>query len=87
MSKTGSLSIPPIHPLSYPIEQRSRKKYRGFDVDTLPETYQSNSSEEEAVLEYVDNFRKQFSQLYPQRCDLLLFPKNECNIPVCSTKF
>ena len=38
-------------------------------------------------LEYVDNFRKQFVQLYPDRPQLLLSPLNEAGVPkfVCTT--
>ncbi len=51
-----------------------------------PESYLANTPEEQIVIAYVDSFRKQFGQLYPHRPELLLFPMNECNIPVSTTQ-
>lgn len=42
-----------------------------------PYSFAENNAEEVAVLEHVETFRKQFTQLYPQRPTLLLTPKNE----------
>lgn len=82
MSSTHKLVVPPYDPLPLPILQRIKENYKDVDVTCMPESYRRNTQEEEQVLEYVDNFRKQFAQLYPQRSDLFLNPRNECGIPV-----
>lgn len=46
----------------------------------LPRSYSTNSPEELLVFEYVENFRRQFVQLYPDRKELLLCPRNECGV-------
>ena len=58
-----------------------------LDQSLLPHSYRSNSTKEELCLEYVENFRRQFISLFPQRQPLLLFPKNECGVRkfVCTT--
>ena len=43
----------------------------------------SNTAKEETVLEYVEDFRRQFVQVFPDRRPLLLFPKNEAGVRVC----
>ena len=57
------------------------------DADMLPFTYRSNTTKEDLVMEYVENFRVQFVQLYPNRPPLLLTPQNEVQFPkfVCTT--
>ena len=54
----------------------------GLAFHTLPQGYRENSSKEEAVLEYVENFRRQFVQLFPLRRELFLCPLNECGVRV-----
>jgi hypothetical protein len=78
MSK--SITFPPLKSVVHPIQKRIEKYIAEEDANSLPGSIQNNSAEE-VVLEYVDNFRKQFGQLYPQRGDMLLSPKNECGIP------
>eukprot|EP01137_Pigoraptor_chileana_P033672 Opistho-2@24921 len=53
----------------------------------IPESYKSNSYKEELALAFVENFRRQFVQLYPDRKPLLLCPPNENGIEkfVCTT--
>lgn len=53
----------------------------------LPDGFTKNTLKESLVLEYVENFRKQFIQLYPDRRPLLLTPANEAGTPkfVCTT--
>lgn len=53
----------------------------------FPKSYTSNSSKEETILEYVEDFRRQFVQLFPHRRALFLCPLNECGVRkfVCST--
>lgn len=52
-----------------------------------PDSYNSNTKKEELVLEYVDNFKKQFQYIYPDRRPLFLTPINECAMEkfVCTT--
>jgi hypothetical protein len=59
----------------------------GLAFHTLPHSYRENSAKEEAVLEYVENFRRQFVLLFPARRELMLCPVNECGVRkfVCST--
>ena len=54
---------------------------------TLPVSYSQNGDEELLVLEYIENFRRQFVQLYPDRKELLLCPRNECGLEkfICTT--
>jgi hypothetical protein len=65
--------------------ERVRKQYKGFDPQSAPESYRTLSTDENILFEYVDNFRKQFQQLYPLRPDPLLFPQNECSTQVLHT--
>lgn len=60
---------------------------QSIDPGDLPQSYSNNSEEEELVLEYVENFRRQFVQLYPERKELLLCPRNECGVEkfICTT--
>ena len=53
----------------------------------LPPTYTANTLKEELCLEYVEHFRKQFVQLFPDRKPLFLVARNEAGVPkfVCST--
>lgn len=43
----------------------------------LADTIARNTLKEEVVLEYAENFRQQFVQIYPDRRELILRPKNE----------
>jgi hypothetical protein len=62
---------------------RSTKYERILAVrsDALPDSFRRNSLKESLVLEYVEHFRKQFVQLYPDRPPLLLAPLNEAGVP------
>ena len=53
----------------------------------LPPSYTSNTSKEETILEYVEDFRRQFVQVFPERRPLLLCPLNEAGVRkfVCTT--
>jgi len=53
----------------------------------LPAGYTSNMAKEETILEYVEDFRRQFVQVFPERRPLLLVPLNEFNVRkfVCTT--
>lgn len=63
------------------------QRVAALDPGRLPHSYSSNSTKEELALEYVENFRRQFISLFPDRQPLLLFPKNECGVRkfVCTT--
>lgn len=57
------------------------------DASKAPESYLRNNNEEEKILEYADNFRQQYSRLFPSRKQLLLSPPNEFGVKkfMCST--
>jgi hypothetical protein len=54
---------------------------------SAPVSFTGNTEKEELCLEYVENFRRQFRELFPGRRPLLLFPQNECGVRkfVCTT--
>lgn len=54
---------------------------------TLPNSYRSSTAKEKLMIEYVDKFTRQFVDLYPLRCPLMLCPRNECGLRkfVCTT--
>ncbi|KXS13619.1 hypothetical protein M427DRAFT_500237 [Gonapodya prolifera JEL478] len=56
-------------------------------LPSLPRSYIENSAKEELILEYVENFRRQYAQVYPGRKDLLLCPGNEFGVKkfICTT--
>jgi hypothetical protein len=62
---------PPMFPLP-PVKCQNPNDY--------PESYNSNSKKEELILEYVENFKKQFQYIYPDRRPLFLTPLNECGV-------
>ncbi len=53
----------------------------------LPSSYSSNTAKEETLLEYVEDFRRQFVSLFPARPPLYLSPRNECGVRkfICTT--
>ena len=48
-----------------------------------PNSYKSNNAKEIEVLNYAENFRRQFVHLYRDRKPLFLAPPNEFSIEVC----
>jgi hypothetical protein len=68
-------------------EPQKISRMQMVDAQDLPRSYSNNSPEELLVLEYVENFRRQFVQLYPNRKQLLLVPRNECGVEkfICTT--
>ncbi|KAJ3080287.1 hypothetical protein HK102_003163, partial [Quaeritorhiza haematococci] len=50
-------------------------------------SYYQNSAKELLVLQYVENFKRQYAQLFPGRKELLLYPPNEFGIRkfICTT--
>jgi hypothetical protein len=55
--------------------------------DDYPNSYRFNTKKEELVIEFVDNFKRQFQYVYPDRRPLILTPLNECGVEkfVCTT--
>nr|CAH8833855.1 unnamed protein product [Trichobilharzia regenti] len=58
-----------------------------FETFTFPNSYKENTLKESRLLEYCENFSRQYEHLCPDRTKLLLIPKNECGIRkfVCTT--
>ncbi|VDP88662.1 unnamed protein product [Echinostoma caproni] len=58
-----------------------------FDPDQFPQSYRENNSKEARLLDYCENFRRQYATLCPDRTRLLLAPENECGVEkfVCTT--
>ena len=60
------------------------RRTRQLDIETLEAPFRynasNNSNKEDLCLEYVENFRAQFVELFPDRKELLLCPKNECKV-------
>ncbi len=67
----------------------SLKATRLAEVNTslLLPSVTTNSKKEHLVLEYIDNFRAQFEEVFPRRRPLLLTAKNEAGVEkfVCTT--
>lgn len=53
----------------------------------MPKSSTSVTKKEQIMLDYVDDYRRTFIELYPTRRPLLLFPPNECGVEkfVCTT--
>ncbi|XP_067895745.1 dynein regulatory complex subunit 7 isoform X2 [Heterodontus francisci] len=45
-----------------------------------PTSYQKNTTKEQTMLQYAENFRQQYVYLYPDRKPLFLNPLNECRV-------
>ncbi|KER29072.1 putative flagellar protein FliS [Opisthorchis viverrini] len=58
-----------------------------FDANKFPKAYKVNNAKEARLVEYCQNFRRQYADLCPDRTRLLLTPKNECGVEkfVCTT--
>ena len=54
-----------------------------FDPADFPASYKDNLPKELLVLQYADNFRRQYVHLYRDRKPLFLNPVNECLVEVC----
>lgn len=55
--------------------------------EAYPFTYKENDTKEKLVLQYAENFRRQYVHLYRDRKPLFLEPLNECGVEkfVCTT--
>ncbi|RKO85891.1 hypothetical protein BDK51DRAFT_18590, partial [Blyttiomyces helicus] len=78
------------HEIDYQIECARKKealKMALLDRSKAPESHWSNTKKEALVLQFVDNFNRQYVQLYPGRKELLLFPINHFGVRkfVCTT--
>ncbi|KAA0193233.1 Coiled-coil domain-containing protein lobo [Fasciolopsis buskii] len=58
-----------------------------FDPSLFPSSYLENTTKESRLLDYCENFRRQYATLCPDRTRLLLAPQNECGVEkfVCTT--
>lgn len=54
-----------------------------FDPAEFPSSYKENLPNENLVLQFAENFRRQYVHLYRDRKPLLLNPVNECFVEVC----
>eukprot|EP00041_Stephanoeca_diplocostata_P038063 m.1474013 g.1474013 ORF g.1474013 m.1474013 type:complete len:974 (+) comp25152_c1_seq33:182-3103(+) len=50
------------------------------DPSTLPESYRSNTPKEKQLLDFVQNFVRQYRHLYKNRKPLYIAPPNECGV-------
>jgi len=53
---------------------------RSVVYSSLPASYSRNSTKESTLLEYVEDFRRQFVHVFPTRRPLTLCPRNECGV-------
>lgn len=60
-----------------------------FDPAEFPSSYKENLPNENLVLQFAENFRRQYVHLYRDRKPLLLNPVNECFVEVknCSLNY
>ncbi|THD22374.1 Coiled-coil domain-containing protein lobo [Fasciola hepatica] len=58
-----------------------------FDPSLYPISYRQNTTKESRLLDYCENFRRQYATLCPDRTRPLLAPENECGVEkfVCTT--
>ncbi|KAJ3300534.1 hypothetical protein HK104_010476 [Borealophlyctis nickersoniae] len=78
------------HEAEYLAEKARRKEMMEqqlLDRSKVPKSYYTNSKKETMVLQFVENFSRQYRQLYPGRKELLLCPKNHFGVKkfVCTT--
>ncbi|KAJ3112094.1 hypothetical protein HK100_002455 [Physocladia obscura] len=72
------------HELYYLEQKEKRKKqlqHHLLDKTKVRSSYYTCSKKENIVLQYVENFNRQYVQLYPGRKDLFLCPENEPTQP------
>jgi hypothetical protein len=64
------------------VSQRIQEKYRGVDIETLPEYYREDAPYEKAISNVVENFiRNTLGTKYDDR-NFFVNPRNECGIQV-----
>ena len=59
-----------------------RSPQEKFDPSEFPSSYKENLPQENLVLQFAENFRRQYVHLYRDRKPLLLNPVNECFVEV-----
>lgn len=69
------------------IPQKKKLIEKYIKVADLPKAYHKNSEKESKLLEYVEDFRRQFIALFPQRRTPFLYPLNECGRRVSNTMY
>ncbi|KAM7538878.1 hypothetical protein Aperf_G00000059071 [Anoplocephala perfoliata] len=76
-----------VNPLYLPHEFRSLPQTFDPKVYKFPSSYFENTSREKRLLAYADNFRRQYSNRFPDRTPLFLTPMNELHVRkfVCTT--
>lgn len=80
-----ALSEEVLHP---PNAKRQRvHQILSEQINRMPRNARLQSSNEQAVIKYLERFRLNFIELYPHRNSLMLYPPNECNVrkPLCAT--
>lgn len=73
------------HELEFQAEQTRRREFlKGelLDKTKAHASYYTTSKKEQWVLDFVANFNRQYTQLYPGRKELLLCPPNHFGLPV-----
>ncbi|KAI8921991.1 hypothetical protein DFJ77DRAFT_444875 [Powellomyces hirtus] len=79
-----------MHEVEFQAQQKARRQEclnELLDRSKAPASYYTTSKKETWVLEYVNNFNRQYTQLFPGRRGLLLSPPNHFGVPkfVCTT--
>lgn len=68
------------------IEEFNRKRETKLRIllekDDAPASYLTNTELEEQTIAFVENFRNQYTLIFPGRKDLLLSPENEFGVKV-----
>ncbi|KAJ1559045.1 hypothetical protein HK405_012218, partial [Cladochytrium tenue] len=59
---------------------RMQMREKLLDREKVPTPYYTTSKKEALVLTFVENFHRQYSQLFPGRKELILFPENEFGV-------
>lgn len=69
------------------VRSTKEERIRALRHDALPASFRTNSRKEELCMEYVEDFRRKFVDLFPDRRPLLLCPPNECGVAkfICTT--
>ncbi|KAJ3176009.1 hypothetical protein HK101_010520 [Irineochytrium annulatum] len=85
-----ALAVADQHELDYRDQMEKRRQAleeQMLDKTKVPASYYSMSKKESLILQYVENFNRQYVQLYPGRKELLLCPENEFGVKkfVCTT--
>ncbi|KAM3188382.1 hypothetical protein ACTXT7_000356 [Hymenolepis weldensis] len=69
-----------INPFYLPHEFRSLPNTFDPEDFKFPSSYHENTNQEDRLLAYADNFKRQYSNRFPDRTPLFLTPKNELDV-------